>query len=445
MFRPSMLFCFVLTAATTGLPSGYSFHDENFIRNHGNVIRNIKDESQPGTPTDVHHDYPQVFTHKTSLLLAEALDMLHRAKDIKEKQWLEAFVNRLGRLAAEMERPSLTRLKPNSLAYKSVAVQPSPNSAIWTRHGSHPESNNAEMSLKSLKLTNKTSTFLKPEEDELVQQLHSQPVNPSMNSTNIRVPPRNHLLATSVTTAATPTSTVLKLPKMSILRKKILKQILKKIHLLEKVGGIKDVLTILKREEESLDDPKESSDMNIEEGAAEGEIAANNNVENLRTVAPSASDLPDIYSNGPDKIATDSKKEPVPVLPAEVLGSIDEEASYRTTEETVPASQTTGFQNEQDDGRYETNVKVIPVAQRDDEHHVLDDELVRQLEEEKYITVTTKTPFVHNQNERANTGQEIMGEGSKSSSHHYMGDRGENNLDQLVKSLSRNVTRHVMK
>ncbi|XP_022257234.1 uncharacterized protein LOC106473018 isoform X2 [Limulus polyphemus] len=437
MFRPSLLFCFVLSAADVVLHSGYSV-------DHGNAIRNIKDKSLPGSSTDVHQGYPQVFTHKTSLLLAEALDMLHRAKDIKEKQWLEAFVNRLGRLAAEMERPSSTRLKPNLLAHKSVAVQPPPNSAIWTRHSSHSESSNAEMSLKNLKLTNKTSTFLKPksEEDELVQQLHSQPVNPRMNSTNIRVPSRNYLLETSVTTAATPTSAALKLTKM------VNPNSVSKIHLLEKVGGAKeDVLTILKRGEESFDDPKESSDMTIEEGAAEGELAANNNVENLRTVAPSASDLPDVYQNDPGRITSeDTQEEPMPVLQTEELGSKNEELSYGLDEEGIPAVQTIGFQ---DGGRYENE---IPIAQRghleseqDGERQRIDDELVRQLEEEKYITVSTQSSITHNQDEQTNTEPEIMGEISKTKNNPYKGDTGKNALDQMMKRLTGDITRHVMK
>ncbi|XP_077562152.1 uncharacterized protein LOC144178287 isoform X2 [Haemaphysalis longicornis] len=51
--------------------------------------------------------YPRLFTEKTSSLLSEALHMLHRAKDIQERRWLQNFVQRVAQLASDLERSML--------------------------------------------------------------------------------------------------------------------------------------------------------------------------------------------------------------------------------------------------------------------------------------------------------------------------------------------------
>uniref|UniRef100_A0A023G5A8 Putative secreted mucin n=1 Tax=Amblyomma triste TaxID=251400 RepID=A0A023G5A8_AMBTT len=51
--------------------------------------------------------YPRLFTERTSSLLSEAVQMLHRAKDVQERRWLQAFVQRLTQLAVDLERSTL--------------------------------------------------------------------------------------------------------------------------------------------------------------------------------------------------------------------------------------------------------------------------------------------------------------------------------------------------
>lgn len=48
--------------------------------------------------------YPRLFTEKTSSLLSEALQMLHRAKEIKERRWLQMYVQRLAALTSDLEQ-----------------------------------------------------------------------------------------------------------------------------------------------------------------------------------------------------------------------------------------------------------------------------------------------------------------------------------------------------
>uniref|UniRef100_A0A023FP08 Uncharacterized protein n=1 Tax=Amblyomma cajennense TaxID=34607 RepID=A0A023FP08_AMBCJ len=52
--------------------------------------------------------YPRLFTERTSSLLSEAVQMLHRAKDVQERRWLQAFVQRLTKLAVDLERSTLS-------------------------------------------------------------------------------------------------------------------------------------------------------------------------------------------------------------------------------------------------------------------------------------------------------------------------------------------------
>ncbi|XP_022245241.1 uncharacterized protein LOC106462319 [Limulus polyphemus] len=486
--------------------------------------------------------------------------MLHRAKDIKEKQWLEAYVHRLGRLAAEMEQSSTPRHKPNLFFQKDYVVQPPPHSAIWTRHNDLPGGYNDDISQKKIHSINEAPKLLKSmaENDELVQQLHSQPINSKMTFSNSpvtsQVPLQEPAIKAAVASSPTPAlSTNIgnqnSLPKLA-LRKKLLKQILKKIHLLEKLGGAKeDVLTILKRDQEYLDDPEEVKDMTVEEGAAEGELAANDIIENLRTVAPSADDLPADYQEDLSKKSSGSTKEvPIPVLQNEGLGNeqddsiylVDEQAiptvrndelknkqhdvSYKTDERVIPAVQNdeqdeisynTGektvsvvqndvmknehdevgykideiiipavrndeLNNEQDDISYNTGEKTFPVArndvmkneqdrlrynmgkntapvvrneelekERDNENYKIDDELVRQLEEEKFIIISTTTPLSGDTIEYMKTEPEmrdtIHGVLTENKHTPQKKDTSKNSLEQMMKRLSEDVTRHVMK
>ncbi|XP_077484148.1 uncharacterized protein LOC144094108 isoform X2 [Amblyomma americanum] len=52
--------------------------------------------------------YPRLFTERTSSLLSEAVQMLHRAKDVQERRWLQALVQRLTKLAVDLKRSTLS-------------------------------------------------------------------------------------------------------------------------------------------------------------------------------------------------------------------------------------------------------------------------------------------------------------------------------------------------
>ncbi|KAH9368957.1 hypothetical protein HPB48_015993 [Haemaphysalis longicornis] len=60
-------------------------------------------------PEAAWRGYPRLFTEKTSSLLSEALHMLHRAKDIQERRWLQTFVRRIAQLASDLERSTQFR------------------------------------------------------------------------------------------------------------------------------------------------------------------------------------------------------------------------------------------------------------------------------------------------------------------------------------------------
>ncbi|XP_064469283.1 uncharacterized protein LOC135383929 isoform X2 [Ornithodoros turicata] len=70
--------------------------------------------------------YPQLFTQKTSSLLSEALQMLHRAKDIKERRWLEAYIQRLAALADELEQSTTFVKTPTASSSAHTSQQTVP-------------------------------------------------------------------------------------------------------------------------------------------------------------------------------------------------------------------------------------------------------------------------------------------------------------------------------
>ncbi|XP_076324772.1 uncharacterized protein LOC143232795 [Tachypleus tridentatus] len=411
-----LLFCFLLcTAVTTS--AGVS-------SNEGNVSGSIEDKLRPKSLGDFQKNYPLVFTKKPSLLLTEALDMLRRAKDIKEKQWIETYVHHLGRLAAEMEQSSTSRHKPNLFFQKDYVAQPPPHSAIWTRHNDLLGGHNVDISNTKIKSINKAPKPLKSmgENDELVQQLHSQPINSKMTFSITPVTSQVPLQGLTIKTAAASSPVPALSTNIGIqnsqsklaLRKKLLKQILKKIHLLEKLGGAKeDVLTILKRDEEYLDDPEEVKDMTIEEGAAEGELAENDIIENLRTIAPSADDLPaddqeDLFMKSGEPSGS-TKEVPIPVLQKEGLGNEQDDSSYFVDEQAIPAVRNDGLNNEQDDMTREKTVTAVRKGEMKNEHDdvgykidemvipaIRNDELNNEQDDISYNTGKKAIPSVRN-------------------------------------------------
>ncbi|XP_077562150.1 uncharacterized protein LOC144178284 [Haemaphysalis longicornis] len=82
--------------------------------------QNEVDMSEAAMPEAAWRGYPRLFTEKTSSLLSEALHMLHRAKDIQERRWLQTFVRRIAQLASDLERS--TQFRSSSVV--SSAQQP---------------------------------------------------------------------------------------------------------------------------------------------------------------------------------------------------------------------------------------------------------------------------------------------------------------------------------
>ncbi|CAN7936965.1 unnamed protein product [Ixodes hexagonus] len=72
-----------------------------------------------GMPAAHWDGYPRLFTEKTWSILNEALQMLHRAKDIRERRWLQMYVQRLAALSGDLERSTVT--------FGSSSTAPSPS------------------------------------------------------------------------------------------------------------------------------------------------------------------------------------------------------------------------------------------------------------------------------------------------------------------------------
>ncbi|KAM7313844.1 hypothetical protein ISCGN_003631 [Ixodes scapularis] len=68
-----------------------------------------------GMPAARWGGYPRLFTEKTSSLLNEALQMLHRAKDIRERRWLQMYVQRLATLSGDLERSTTNFGSPSTV------------------------------------------------------------------------------------------------------------------------------------------------------------------------------------------------------------------------------------------------------------------------------------------------------------------------------------------
>lgn len=129
--------------------------------------------------------YPRLFTEKTSSLLSEALQMLHRAKEIKERRWLQMYVQRLAALTSDLEqsttsfRASTAPSPPRRSQQQTVPTTgqisppPSPSSSgakiVTTTQGSIQEGS------RELGRPEKvTQPSLVNEEDSLANQLHRQ-------------------------------------------------------------------------------------------------------------------------------------------------------------------------------------------------------------------------------------------------------------------------------
>ncbi|XP_077485381.1 uncharacterized protein LOC144095564 [Amblyomma americanum] len=57
-------------------------------------------------PDDGGRGYPVLFAQRTSALLSDARQTLHRTKDDQERRWLQVFVKRLAQLATDFEQSS---------------------------------------------------------------------------------------------------------------------------------------------------------------------------------------------------------------------------------------------------------------------------------------------------------------------------------------------------
>ncbi|KAG0419515.1 hypothetical protein HPB47_004042 [Ixodes persulcatus] len=68
-----------------------------------------------GMPAARWGGYPRLFTEKTSSLLNEALQMLHRAKDNRERRWLQMYVQRLAALSGDLERSTTNFGSPSTV------------------------------------------------------------------------------------------------------------------------------------------------------------------------------------------------------------------------------------------------------------------------------------------------------------------------------------------
>lgn len=88
----------VAESFTATPPTGYEGNQNEVDMSEASVM-----------PEAAWRGYPRLFTEKTSSLLSEALHMLHRAKDIQERRWLQTFVRRIAQLASDLERSTQFR------------------------------------------------------------------------------------------------------------------------------------------------------------------------------------------------------------------------------------------------------------------------------------------------------------------------------------------------
>ncbi|KAM7313845.1 hypothetical protein ISCGN_003632 [Ixodes scapularis] len=90
-------------ASTSSAAAGNYDRDNNYV------------DSMTGMPAARWGGYPRLFTEKTSSLLNEALQMLHRAKDIRERRWLQMYVQRLATLSGDLERSTTNFGSPSTV------------------------------------------------------------------------------------------------------------------------------------------------------------------------------------------------------------------------------------------------------------------------------------------------------------------------------------------
>lgn len=232
--------------------------------------------------------------HKTTTLLAEALQMIHKSRDFKERKWLESFVQRLAKLATELEENSKNEIqngnefddqeKSNKLQ-NEVLVDGKEKLHFMKR----PDNTDVVYSEAPV-----SANFVSKELDTLnPPQLKVPVTTPEADMISRQVIP---LETTSVVTDEPNLTTHSEMFHRVVLQKQILeknellKEIFYKIQRLKEIGGSQqDIINLLKKSEENPDSSNSLNDQEDiefeEEGAATGELEAD--VSDISTLAPS--------------------------------------------------------------------------------------------------------------------------------------------------------------
>lgn len=157
----------------------------------------LSGKNLPPFPSKQHNDIPILLTEKTSALLSEALRMLQKIKDVREKKWFEAFVSRLGSLATDLKKENSIKttnkeqgpvLQPFDVIEHTV---PPPSGSVAVARKFYkvqtknqvtsaqvndvlPRNINREAVTKPSFLFDMKKTWLRLTNDDLVKQLHNQ-------------------------------------------------------------------------------------------------------------------------------------------------------------------------------------------------------------------------------------------------------------------------------
>ncbi|XP_067142821.1 uncharacterized protein [Centruroides vittatus] len=232
--------------------------------------------------------------HKTTSLLTEALQMIHKTRDFKERKWLESFVQRLAKLASELEENSNSEVQNDNKPTgqdKAIRLQ-NENEVLVSGKEKMPLVKIPSSTEVVYSESPVAANFVEKELDTFNPlQIKVPETTPEADMISRRVVPLETSSATDQPNPTTHSETLNRvgLQRQIFEKNELLKEIFNKIQKLKEIGGSQqDVINLLKRsdENESPSTINDQEDIEFEEeGAATGELEAD--MSDISTLAPS--------------------------------------------------------------------------------------------------------------------------------------------------------------